>query len=339
MTNNEANAQSAAVVAGDTNTASAQNAFIGAGTTNAASGTNSVVVGGSTNTASGTGSFIGAGSNHIASGNYSVICGGSLGTAGTRNNTAGPYSFIGSGHTNLINGNGETSAIVAGLQNTINWSRSFIGAGAANTINGGASESAIVSGLSNTLTVNAGNSFIGGGSLNTVDAVFGSIPGGLEARVRYRGEVAHAAGQFAAQGDAQNSFLVLRRAVTVALGTTELTFDGSAVSTTTNTITLTNNSMLQFIVKVSARDTGAAGQFAWWNITGGIGRSATDVTTTLVGANVSQAGNSGGNSAGWTCVVQADATVGNGRMQILVSTPASGGTVRFVASVYLTRSA
>jgi hypothetical protein len=326
------------VSGGQANLASGSLAVVSGGFTNTASAQHAVVVGGSTNTASGTGSFIGAGTNHIASGNYSVICGGSLGSAATRNNTAGFYSFIGSGHTNLINGNGDTSAIVAGLQNTINWSRSFIGAGASNTINGGASESAIVSGLSNTLTANAGNSFIGGGALNTVDAVFGSIPGGLEARVRYRGEVAHAAGQFAAQGDAQNSFLVLRRAVTVGAAATELTFDGTAPSTTT-TITLTNNSMLQFTVKVSARDTGAAGQFAWWNIVGGIGRSATDVTTTLVGANVSQAGNSGGSSAGWTCVVQADASAGNGRMQILVSAPAGTGPVRFVASVYLTRSA
>ena len=310
------------------------------GNTNTVSAGSAAIVGGSTNTASGTGAFIGAGSNHIASGNYSVICGGSLGTAATRNNTSGPYSFIGSGHTNLINPNGETSAIVAGLQNTINWSRSFIGAGAANTINGGASESAIVSGLTNVLTANAANSFIGGGEANTVDSRYGSIPGGAQAYTRYRGELAHANGSFSgtSSGDAQNSFLVLRRAVTVALGTTELTFDDAA-PTTTNTITLTNNSMLQFTVKVSARDNNTAGQFAWWNITGGIGRSATDVTTTLVGVNVTDTGNSGGNSAGWTCVVTADATAGNGRMRIQVSTPASGGTVRFVASVYLTRSA
>lgn len=340
-TNNEANAQSAAVVAGDTNTASAQNAFIGAGSTNTASGTGAFVGAGLGNTASGAGAFVGAG-----------------GTAGFPNAANSSQSFVGGGRGNSTNGSSSFAAIAGGSGNVISnlGARSFIGSGDTNTCSG----SNTVVGGGNNNNSDGQNSVILGGAFNSAGAIGSAILGGQEnftgavgsggvaqysaviggqfSITRYYGEIAHANGQFATRGDAQNSFLVLRRAVTVGAAATELTFDGTAPSTTT-TITLTNNSMLQFTVKVSARDTGAAGQFAWWNIVGGIGRSATDVTTTLVGANVSQAGNSGGSSAGWTCVVQADASAGNGRMQILVSAPAGTGPVRFVASVYLTRSA
>lgn len=312
--------------------------FIGGGQANAVQAAHAVVVGGNTNTASAQGAFIGGGAQHIASGTYSVVVGGGLGTTGTRNNTAGSYSFIGSGTTNAINGNGNYAAIVAGLSNSVNWDRSIIGAGVSNTINGGARESGIVSGNSNVLSANAQVGFIGAGESNTVDSAYASIPGGFQAQTRYYGEVAHASGQFAAKGDAQSSSLVLRRLVTTGT-TTELTFDGAAVSTTTNTITLTDQSAIMFTARIVARDSFTAGQFAWWQISGAIGRNAGATTTTLIGTNVTSTGNTGGNSAGWTCVITADATASNGRLQITVSNPASGGSVRFVAAVNLTRVA
>jgi len=96
--------------------------------------------------------------------------------------------------------------------------------------------------------------------------------------------------------------------------------------------------MFQFFVKVGARDTGATGQFAWWDISGGIGRDGTIASTAIIGTNVTNTGNSGGNSAGWTCVVQAENAT-NGALQILVSAPAGTGPVRFAASVQMIRVA
>lgn len=177
-----------------------------------------------------------------------------------------------------------------------------------------------------------------GGDNNRAEQALSTVIGGSQGKTNYNGEVVHATGSFGAQGDAQNSFLVLRKSVTVGAAAVELTCDGTGVSST-NTITLSNNSMLQFIVKVAARDTLSAGNFAWWHIIGGIKRDATDVTTSLVGVNTVTTGSLGANAATWTCVVQADATGGRGSLQILVSAPSGTGPVRFVASVYLTRVA
>ena len=293
-TNNEANAQSAAVVAGDTNTASAQNAFIGAGTTNAASGTNSVVVGGNGNTASGIASFIGAG---IA-------------------NTAAAYSVVGGGESN-----------------TSSASHGSLGGGQSNTVQ--QTFGTVSGGQANLVANNSGA--VGGGGANSVLSDYATIPGGLRAQTRYYGEVAHASGQFAAKGDAQASEVVSRGAITVAAAATDLTFDGGA-PTTANTLVLANNQAYQFSVRVVAKEaTAGSTQCAWWHIVGGIIRGAAAVNTALVGANVVGTGNAGGDSAGWTCVAQANTT--DGSLQILVSAPAGTGTIRFVATTQLTRVA
>jgi len=294
-----ASGNNAAIVAGINNTASGNTSGILAGSTNSSAGGNSAVVAGSSNAASSGSSFIGAGFLNTTSGsNYAAILSGSQNTA-----------------------SGQASGIVSGDSNSVSTAYSFIGAGQSNTISTN-QFAAILGGSSNSITASG--------------ATYSAIIGGQQASTRYYAEIAHASGQFAAVGDAQESFVVLRRSITAGAAATDLTFTGAAASAS-NTIVLANNSMLQFVIKVSARDTGATGQFAWWHIVGGVSRDASAATTALVGAAVANAGNSGGNSAGWTCAVQTNTT--DGSLQILVAAPAGTGSVRFVASAQLTRVA
>lgn len=97
---------------------------------------------------------------------------------------------------------------------------------------------------------------------------------------------------------------------------------------------LSDNQAYQFKIRVVALDTGAAGQVAWWDLTGGIVRGVGAGTTTLVGANVAITQNAGGNSAGWVLNVSADAV--NGALIIEGTVPASVGDVNFSATGHLT---
>ena len=283
-TNNEANARSAAVVAGDTNTVSSSLGFIGAGSGNTVSGTHAFIGAGLTNTASAVYSAVVAGSLNTASNQYAFV------GAGTGNTAGGFYSFIGSGVNNAI-GNVSYTSILGGSTNAI----------------------------------------------SSTNADYSSILGGELGATFYRAEIAHASGRFTTTGDAQASTVVMRRSITVAAAATDLTLNGAA-PIASNTLVLATDQAFQFTARVVAKEfTAGSTQCAWWNITGGIIRGATALSTTLVGANVIDTGNAGGNSAGWTCVAQANTTLGS--LQILVSAPAGTGAIRFVATVHLTRVA
>jgi hypothetical protein len=111
---------------------------------------------------------------------------------------------------------------------------------------------------------------------------------------------------------------------------TELFINGLA-----NTrLVLEDDTAYHYKVRVVAIDTGAAGQVAWWDVTGGLYRGAGAATTVQVGANVAITQNLGGNSAGWLLNISADAV--NGSLLIEGTVPASVGDVRYVATGYLT---
>lgn len=111
---------------------------------------------------------------------------------------------------------------------------------------------------------------------------------------------------------------------------TELFLNGLANSR----LVLEDNTAYHFKLRVIAIDTGAAGQVAWWDLTGGLYRGAGAGTTALVGANVAFTQNLGGNSAGWLLDVNADAI--NGSLLIEGTVPASVGDVNYVVTGYLT---
>jgi len=291
--------------------------------------------------------FIGGGHTNTVSNSFSTIGGGRSNTVGSQDGTIaggngnicnGGYGAIGGGWTNSAGSN--YAAVAGGVSNSASGQQTFIGGGSTNSAS--SATSLICGGQGNTISNNNQNSSILGGTENAISktggtATYSAIIGGYRANVNYYGEIAHASGQFGAKGDAQTSELVSRRSITVGAAATDLTFDGGA-PTTSNTIELANNQAYQFSIKVIAKeDTAGSTQCAWWTIEGGICRGAAAINTALVGANVVNTGNAGGNSAGWTCVAQANTT--NGSLQILVSAPAGTGAVRFVATTRLTRVA
>ena len=337
------------------------------GQSNTVQAAHATVAGGLNNSASGQYSFVGGGANNQATGNFATIGGGGSSTAGNRNtatNTASTvaggenndataaHSTIGGGQNNIANssaavvcggqgnlaGGSSYAAIVGGTSNAATGQGSFIGAGSSNLVS--SANSSIVGGSSNNINNNNQNTVIAGGSENKIDTAGGTttysaITGGYRAQTKYYGEIAHAAGYFGTAGDAQSSEVTMRRFITVAATATDITLDGGA-PTTTNTLVLANNNAYQFCARIIAKEnTASSTQCAWWTIEGGIIRGAAANNTAIVGANVVNTGNAGGNSAGWTCVAQAN--IINGSLEILVSAPAGTGTIRFVGTVQLTR--
>ena len=313
--NNGVQAGWATVAGGASNSAIALYSTIsgGQGHSIAASRTHAVIAGGQTNTVGTTGTHqvISGGSSNTTNGAYGVISGGTA-------NTAGAYSVVGGGLSNQASPiTGNYSTVSGGESNISNTSYGTIGGG-----------------IGNFVSANWGT--IAGGEGNLAAFQHSSVPGGLNARTRFMGEVAYANGQFGNNGDCQASMVVLRRSITIGASAIDLTMNGAAQATT-NTIVLAASSAYQFHIQVIARDTGVANQYAWWNIVGGIERDSGGATTAIIGTNVVDTGNSGGNSAGWTCVAQANAV--DGRLEILVSAPNGTGPVRFGANATLMRVA
>ncbi len=135
-------------------------------------------------------------------------------------------------------------------------------------------------------TASGSSATISGGARNTASGVLSWTPGGSDASTRgIRGVGAWAAGLFSATGDAQAEEHVLRRQTTDATAT-RLTADNGAASPS-NTVNLSNNSLLLVTLLVVARQAGGAAgavnDSAVWEIKVGIKRGASAAATALVG--------------------------------------------------------
>lgn len=361
---NQAAAQGATVAGGATNAVAASRnyATISGGQSNTiyTGGTHGTISGGQTNSIQAAHGFIGGGQGNSQSsaGTHCVIAGGNTNTTGAtmsvigggQNNTSalsGNYATIGGGLGNVINASAQAVAIAGGRANTGGASYAAIGGGYLNDATGqysGVFSGSDCNATANYATIGGGvlntaggiGAFVGSGESNNAGMQYSCIPGGYWGYTNYYAEIAHASGRFAAAGDAQASEVVLRRSITVGAAATDLTIDGAAPPTS-NTLSMGSSSAYQFRISVIARDTGATGQYAFWNVVGGISRDAASSTTALIGSLTTDSGNSGGSAAGWTCVVQANTA--SGYLQILVSAPAGTGPVRFVATAHLTRVA
>lgn len=204
---NTASGIESAVVCGLSNVASGQETFIGGGEANTANNTDSAIVGGTGNVTNGVDSFVGAGDGNTADTDESVVCGGNGNTAGTGSNDR---AFVGGGQANLATG--QESAIGGGQGNQATGTQSGVFGGDGNLASGD-------------------ESFIGGGKDNTVSVEGGAIVGGSNAIADKYGQIAHASGMFATQGDAQTFELILRNSTTDATPT-NLFLDGvSALAT------------------------------------------------------------------------------------------------------------
>jgi hypothetical protein len=239
--------------------------------------------------------------NQVASGSSAVVGGG-------QGNTAS------SGSATVAGGDGNTASnfyatVAGGYENTASGIDSTVGGGQINTASGA-------------------QSTVAGGESNTASGSYATVAGGQQGLANLRGMFSHASGQFAAQGDAQYSRMILRRQTTDATPTV-LHADGGTGNAETR-ITIPNNTGYQFFAQVMARDTSGTNS-AWWTIRGGIIKDTTVGSTTLIGTNIIETSSTPG-AATWIVTATADTT--NGALAITV-TGALGVTIRWVATIHL----
>lgn len=261
--------------------------------------------GGNQNTVSGVGGTASGGRFNTASGTDSTVIGGNTNTAG------GDLSAVAGGNSNVITG-------------TTNGGYSFIGAGLSNTIASSASSrfSAIGGGRQN--VINAEYATIFGGRENSVTAEGGSATG-YGAVSNVPGMYARAGGYFTTAGDAQASYVTMRRQTTDATPT-ELRA-GFALG---NRLLLVNDSVYAFSILSVGRNTGAD-EGAAYKIEGCIQVTSAGSTVLIGTPTVTVLGET---VAGWDCTVAADST--NKALQINV-TGEAGKTIKWVADVWLVK--
>ncbi len=229
-----ASGNNSGILSGRNNTASGQGA-VAAGETNLASGANSVALGSGAN-ATGQSSTVGGGSN-----NYAVQA----------------WDTVAGGQTNVVNGG--NAAVSGGSDNQVTGSSGFIGGGNSNRVSG--TTGSVLGGQSN--TASGTSAAVGGGAANVSSSNYSSIPGGLNGSSTHYGQVAHASGRFATNGDAQTSELIWRIATTDATANVEMFLDGSS-----QRATVPNNTTWAFeIIGVARRDDGTSITF---EVKGGI---------------------------------------------------------------------
>jgi hypothetical protein len=159
----------------------------------------------------------------VAAGVNSVICGG-LG-----NSAISVYNFVGGGVANSVN-SADSGCIVGGNSNSVTVRLGAICGGTSNSITT-SNESFIGGGRSNSATgvgsvIGGGGIFSGSSIGNTTSATSSAILGGWGGLADRYGMQAHAAGRFAANGDAQRARFVMRCKTTTNTGV-EMALDGS----------------------------------------------------------------------------------------------------------------
>ena len=278
--------------------------------------------------------FTGGGSTQIVNGAYGAA------VAGLSNTSEGNYAFLGGGRSNLsgdsTNRTGKTDQVVVGGQsneakghqatsvggfnNTVSGAQAFVGGGLNNLVGASATAAAVAGGSGNNITQTYG--VIGGGDSNQVTASLGAVLGGKNGSATRYGEQAHAAGAFAAQGDAQTSVVVARRSTSDATPAA-LFLDGSA-----QRITIPSDTTVAFRILVAARRTDADNESAAYEYVGCIDNNAG--TTALVGTVTETV--IAEDTAAWAVAVTADDT--NDALIITVTGEAAK-TIRWVARVEL----
>ena len=285
--------------------------------TQIAGGSSSTVSGGDSNTASGYSSTIGGGNSNDATNTYSTVGGGNS------NDASGNSSTIGGGNSNDATG---TYSTVSGGTNNLS------GPGSYSTIGGGSNNDAF-GGYS---TISGGNSndasgtyaTIGGGNYNEASGTYATIGGGYKAKADKFGQQAYSAGQFASQGDAQTSLMVVRNQTNDATQT-ELCLNGSFLPG--ERMTIADDTTWFFEINLVARRTDVNDESAIYKFEGAIDRNTGAASTTLVGTVAKTVYSE--DTPAWDATVEADTT--NGALVIKV-TGESPKVINWVARVETT---
>jgi hypothetical protein len=256
--------------------------------------------------------------NEVASGTNATVGGG------RQNRASGLQSTVAGGDNNTSSG--SQSTIAGGLRCGSTTFRTVVGGGENNTAPG--SRATVAGGLNN--TASGPIATVAGGQINTVSGGNATVPGGERGLANRTSMLSHASGQFSTQGDAQYSRMILRRQTTDTTPTV-LVADTLAPSTT-NTLTLDNNSAHSVTVQVSARQN-TTGDSAWWRFEVGIKRGANAAATQVVGPIFKTTAADAGASA-WDVVLSADTTLGALQVEV---TGEAGKTIRWVATLHTTK--
>ncbi len=234
---------------------------------------------------------------------------------------------IGGGRINTIESHASEATIGGGTNNRVQTYAvsATIGGGMQNTIETQASQSVISGGQLNKIQSGARGATIAGGANNLIhtNAYFASIPGGWHARATHQGQLAHASGRFATDGDAQTSTHILRRQTTDAT-TTDLLLDGF---TSTELLTIPAAAAWTFEVQIVGRTQG--GQTAGYNLRGVI-ENVVGVTALVGTVDVAMTKE---DVAAWNATAVADNI--NDALAIRV-TGVAATTIRWVATVRTT---
>lgn len=291
--NNTASGLNATVVGGNSNTASAQDSAVGGGFGNNASAQQSAICGGNGNTASSNYSFVGGGQSNTAStSTHATVCGGNGAIA------SGQYSFIGGGNNNAATA--QYGSVCGGNSNGANGTYSFVGGGFANQTPG------------------------------SYSAIMGGVRGTTRSIIGYHVFPACNVPIANTDGVTQSGLLLLARETTNATATV-LTSNSSAASTT-NQVTLPDNSAYSFSGEVIAGVT-AAGDSARWTINGAIKRGASAASTVMVGTPTVTMTHNDAGAAAWVVAVTANATLGCITVTV---TGAAATTIRWVCKINTT---
>ncbi len=236
----------------------------------------------------------------VASGNYSFI------GSGTNNKVTGYNSLVAGGYGNITSANWATN--VGGSLNTVSANYAFNGGGRGNTVSG----------------LYAGNV---SGRFNTASAKYSTTLGG-RAGAGIHGQIAHSAGLFSAQGDAQRSAYVGRKQTTNGTQA-ELFLDNSSAR-----LTIPNDSTWAFEILIVARRTDANDESAAYLVTGCIDRNASAATTALVGSITKTV--IAEDTAAWDIDVDADTTNGSLRIRVTGETSKTINWVAYIRTVETT---
>jgi len=263
-----------------------------------------------------------AGSNITQSGNNGLQS-GSANTQSGDNNTQSGSDNIQSGNNGLQSGSANTQSGYYGLQSgsaNTQSGNNGLQSGSANTQTG---YNSTQSGSSNTQT---GDSGLQSGYNNTQSGNNGLQSGDSADDFGLYSARTHAAGRFAASGDAQIIELVARRSTTNATPA-ELFLDGSSLQ-----CVLQNDSTYFFSIEVAARRTDADGESAAYKLEGCIDRNANAASTALVGTVLKTV--LAEDNTAWDVSATADTT--NGALALTVTGEAAK-TIYWVSYIKLVK--
>jgi hypothetical protein len=178
---------------------------------------------------------------------------------------------------------------------------------------------------------------VAGGSTNTADGSYSWVPGGINASPRGAyGKGAFAAGRFAANGDAQQGWAVLRKQTTDA-ALSRVTADAGAASSS-NTLNLPNFGAFYGRLRVISKMQGSTEVAVWDVMVAAVRGASASTTQVFLGANASLAptASNGTSAPNWRLTIAADTV--NGGIAVSV-TGAAATTINTVATFDSTETA